>query len=673
MTSRNLLGAALLLSAGLALIAFCVRPLRQARADDLGDGWSVVALPRPRSVTLARVGTFYLCSSAFTLGLVAVHPGAAQFYQDLVARLGLLVYYRPQVTAYAAHVSSALRLVVVANLAAFATVIRAPLARRVAVLANGVLFLALAGVLDSLGCVAAAVVKLPTETAALLGSFFVFTVAIVMMLRLIATTFKVPRPTAVPDLRPGRRAESLLLLVGTLLAVVIVIGAVDLADTLVGQYHPTAFLVVFIGFPLVFDVLLLFLLVATRRARPPHDPTSRPPLTTITPAFNEATTIARTLESIDRAAGRYGGEVTVVLIDDGSQDATVAVASAAMAKFRHARGRLVAAEHGGKAKALNKGLAVATSDIVVRIDADIVVGEDAFSYLPDWFANPAIGVVGALDLPDPRATSFYSRGRLFECLVGFAFARVALQRVDAINCIPGTFTAFRREPARFVGGFVSGMNGEDSDLTMMFGRLGYQVAVDTRVRIYEDVPATLRDFREQRARWNRAGIHVLSRHSPILAASRSPRSWYFYIRAATVRITAVLRPIVFVTGLELSLANPATRAVAPRVLVFYLVAAVPTLVAIVVLALRFGFFRQLLWLPLWLPFTLVRRVVALEALLTLPVRPVGKGLEGLLPRRWPPARPPAAARLAAATRHGGSPRAADARRDPGGHASGHTG
>jgi cellulose synthase/poly-beta-1,6-N-acetylglucosamine synthase-like glycosyltransferase len=656
-TSRGLLGAALLLSAAFTLIAFCVRPLRQARADDLGDGWSVVALPRARSVSLARVGTFYLCSGTFTLGLVAVHPGPVQFYQALIGRLGLLVYYSPQVAAYAAHVSTALRLVVVANLAAFATVIRAPLARRVAVLANGVVFLAFASVLDSLGCVAAALVRLPTETASLLGSFFVFMVAIVTMLRLIATTFKVPRPTAVPDLRQGHRAESLLLLVGTLLAAVIVIGAVDLADTLVGQYHPTAFLVVFIGFPLVFDVLLLFLLVATRRARPPHDPTNKPPITTITPAFNEAMTIARTLESIDRAAGRYGGEVTVVLIDDGSQDTTVAVASAVMAKFRHARGRLIAADHGGKAKALNKGLEVATSDIVVRIDADVVIGENAFLYLPDWFANPAIGVVGALDLPDPRGTSFYSRGRLFECLVGFAFARVALQRVDAINCIPGTFTAFRRAPARFVGGFVSGMNGEDSDLTMMFGRLGYQVAVDTRVRIHEDVPATLRDFREQRVRWNRAGIHVLSRHSPTLAGSRSPRTWYFYIRAATVRITAVLRPIVFVTGLELSLANPATRAVAPRVLVFYLVATVPTLMAIVVLALRFGFSRQLLWLPLWLPFTLVRRVVALEALLTLPVRPVGKSLEALLP---PAVAPQAnmATRLAATAQGRSSPSAA---------------
>ena len=464
MTLHELLGAGWLITTAGVLLVVCERPLHHARTEDAGDGWAIVTLPAPRSVSLARVLTFYVCSSAFTLALVAVHPGPAQLYQGIVGRLGLLAYRSPRVPTYAGHVDAALRLVVVANMAAFAAVLRATVARRAAVIAQAVLFLALSCVLDAIGCDIAALATLPTETASLLGSFFVFIVAIVTMLRLIATTFKVPKPTAIPDLRDRHRTESLLLVVATLMAVVVALAVVDLADTLVGRYHPTAFLVVFIGFPLVFDVLLLLLLVATRRARPPHDPSNRPVITTITPAFNEQTTITRTLLSIDRAAGNYGGEVTVVLIDDGSKDATVAVASAVMAAFRHARGKLVQAEHGGKAKALNKGLQVATSEIVVRVDADVVIGENAFEYLPDWFANPSVGIVGALDLPDPRGTSFFARGRLFECLVGFAFARVALERIDAINCIPGTFTAFRGAAARFAGGFVSGMNGEDSDL-----------------------------------------------------------------------------------------------------------------------------------------------------------------------------------------------------------------
>ena len=46
----------------------------------------------------------------------------------------------------------------------------------------------------------------------------------------------------------------------------------------------------------------------------------------IIPAYNEEENIVRVLESIDVAAGRYGGPVRVVLSNDGSYDATEQIA-----------------------------------------------------------------------------------------------------------------------------------------------------------------------------------------------------------------------------------------------------------------------------------------------------------------------------------------------------------
>lgn len=422
-------GTTLVVVAIALLLGICVRPLRQQRADDSGDGKTFVVLPRPRSVTMARVISFYVYSSVFTLLLVEIKPGPVQLYRDAVGRASSLTFENLQaILPYADHVSAALRLVVVANLAAFSIVVRASVARRLCILSNVALFLVIAILLDALGCAAAARVDLPTETASLLGSVLILFVAVMVTLRLLATTFMVPKPTAVPDLRAHHRSEAVLLVVAAIFAVVAALGLVDLSDTLLARYHPTAFLVAFIGLPLTFDFFFLFLLVTTRSIRPPRCLDRLPPITTITPAFNEQETIARTLESIDRAAGRYRGEVTVVLSDDGSDDATIAVAARVMERFRHAHGRLIAGRHGGKAAALNKALRMAATDIVVRIDADVVIAEDAFTYLPDWFANPSVGMVGALALPDQEADSWYARGRLFECLVGFGFARVALQR-----------------------------------------------------------------------------------------------------------------------------------------------------------------------------------------------------------------------------------------------------
>ena len=311
--------------------------------------------------------------------------------------------------------------------------------------------------------------------------------------------------------------------------------------------------------------------------------------------------------------------------------------------------------------ALNKALAQATDDIVIRIDADVEIAEEALTFVPGWFDDPTVGMVGALDLPNPRLRSWYAKGRLFECLVGFSYARRALQRIDAINCIPGTFTAFRPGPARSVGGFVDGMNGEDADLTMLMGRLGYRVVLDTRIRIYEDVPGSLRDFREQRTRWNRAGVHVFARHAPMRAGGGSARTWFFTLRAATLRVTAVLRPMVFATGVELTLLDPATRSRALEVLVFYLVAQTPTVAVIVVLAIRYGFARRLVWILWWYPFTLARRVIALEGMLTLPTRSGADAGAG-------PDRPPsaAAARRGPERRRSANPSVPDRRRPPSG-------
>ena len=76
------------------------------------------------------------------------------------------------------------------------------------------------------------------------------------------------------------------------------------------------------------------------------------------------------------AAGRYGGPVRVILMNDGSTDAhRSSWPKPAMAGFRHADGQVYDGRHGGKSESLNAALALTTSDLVVRIDADTIIGE----------------------------------------------------------------------------------------------------------------------------------------------------------------------------------------------------------------------------------------------------------------------------------------------------------
>jgi cellulose synthase/poly-beta-1,6-N-acetylglucosamine synthase-like glycosyltransferase len=221
--------------------------------------------------------------------------------------------------------------------------------------------------------------------------------------------------------------------------------------------------------------------------------------------------------------------------------------------------------------------------------------------------------------------------RALETAFQFRFARLGQSLVDGIVVIPGTFTAMRRGPVEEAGGFPVGMNGEDSDVTMQIGRLGYKVVVDPRIRSYEDVPRSPGEFVEQRTRWARAGFHVYARHVPLRVGSAGPRSWFWTLRRgfSWFSIQAGLVAPIFL--LELVLTHPSYRGNLLTGLLLYAAGGGVVLAVSLPYAVRFGFWRSILWAPTWFAFAFLRRIGTLEAAISLPVRPF-------------PARAPAAAR-----------------------------
>jgi glycosyltransferase involved in cell wall biosynthesis len=120
----------------------------------------------------------------------------------------------------------------------------------------------------------------------------------------------------------------------------------------------------------------------------------------VVPAYNEEDNIVRLLRSIDVAAHRYGGPVRVVISDDGSTDSTARLAAQEIPRLRHAQYEILTAPNGGQAAALNRGMAITEAEILIRVDADCVMGEDTLVYSVPWFRDPLIGCVGAMEEPD---------------------------------------------------------------------------------------------------------------------------------------------------------------------------------------------------------------------------------------------------------------------------------
>jgi cellulose synthase/poly-beta-1,6-N-acetylglucosamine synthase-like glycosyltransferase len=324
-----------------------------------------------------------------------------------------------------------------------------------------------------------------------------------------------------------------------------------------------------------------------------------------------------------------------VVSDDGSTDDTATLAQAAIARFRVARGEVLSYPNGGKSAALNRALARTTAQIVGRIDGDCVIGSDALNYTSGWFDDPLIGSVGALMMPRRNTESWFHTMRSLECLFQFGLSRRGQEVVDAMTVIPGTHEAFRREPTVAMGGFVDGMNGEDSELLIQLGRMGFRAVLDPRIRCYEDVPTTTGGFLEQRTRWSRGGIRVAARDSPARTGSAGPRVWVSLVR----RMLSWLSIMLGLTGpLYLGLVGllrPSDRRSVLTVLALYLLAGFLYMAVSVGLAVSYRQWRLLAWIPTWYAFAFLRRVAMLEALISLPVRPLRAGHQYTCPRITP--------------------------------------
>ncbi|MHB8681191.1 MAG: glycosyltransferase family 2 protein [Acidimicrobiales bacterium] len=607
--------------------SFVVLPLRRRYDDDQGDGRALVLLPEPRKVWQGRTLAFVLVFLA--LDIAHIEPiGRAldSGYGHLLARFAGSVLRAPvQIGSSLTGFALGLRYLVVATIFALGLTVQAPLVRRIIILLQAGWYLALVFCVDSMCIVLNVLLHVPVAPAAITGQFIALVIGLVTLLRMVFVNFALPRGTELPfRRRSGSHHSALMLTIATSAFVIAGAGAIALIKAAPARYQSALAVILPLS---LFGIAMLLRTSALHliRMAGPRDPEVgdlRPPVDVIIPAYNEEEWIAETLVAIDVAAGRYGGPVRAIMTDDGSTDRTEQIATEVMGKFRHASGTVVKGHHGGKSAALNMALAESRSDIVIRIDADTTIDEWSIYYSVRWFRDPSLGQVQAMVIPKQKR-SIFAKMRLFECLQRFGFVHRAIQVVDAVNVVPGMFTAFRREPLVELGGFTLGMNGEDADMTLNFSRLGYRTWLDPNVVIYEDVPPTYKEFRQQRIRWSRASLHVFARHAPFrVGGFGTPKVWFTQTQLAVGKLTVPIKLTSIVYVLVIVFLVPSDRVLALRIGAAFLLAYVVAAGVSLVLAGRFGVVKRVPWVVFWGPFVLLRLVFGLEALLSLPPRPV---------------------------------------------------
>ncbi|MDN0198331.1 bifunctional polysaccharide deacetylase/glycosyltransferase family 2 protein [Streptomyces sp. S.PNR 29] len=228
------------------------------------------------------------------------------------------------------------------------------------------------------------------------------------------------------------------------------------------------------------------------------------PVTVLVPAYNEEAGIESTLHSLLASTHPY---LEVIVIDDGSTDQTADLAT----WIDDPRLRVIRQPNSGKAAALNTGLANASYDIVVMVDADTVFEPDALHRLIQPLAHPAIGAVSGNTKVGNRR-GLLGRWQHLEYVFGFNLDRRMFEVLECMPTVPGAIGAFRRDALLGVGGVSEDTLAEDTDLTMALWRAGWRVVYEESAVAWTEVPTTLRQLWRQRYRWCYGTLQAMWKH-----------------------------------------------------------------------------------------------------------------------------------------------------------------
>ena len=228
-----------------------------------------------------------------------------------------------------------------------------------------------------------------------------------------------------------------------------------------------------------------------------------PELSVIIPAHNEAGRILPYLRQIADYFQQHERSYELLVVDDGSTDATAAVVER-FAHYTPPVQLLRLPRCRGKGAAVRHGIQSAAGYLQLFADADGATPIDELTRLEKALAEGADVAIGSRALA-ARLPDFAVHARVYRSLLGFVFnAAVQLSGIRGISDTQCGFKLFRRVVAQELFGYASidGF-GFDLELLHLAQQRGYRIAEvpvnwsdqpGSKVRVLRDGLAMLRDL-----------------------------------------------------------------------------------------------------------------------------------------------------------------------------------
>jgi glycosyltransferase involved in cell wall biosynthesis len=198
-----------------------------------------------------------------------------------------------------------------------------------------------------------------------------------------------------------------------------------------------------------------------------------PALSIVIPAYNEQARLPYTLAEVERFVCDQNLDCEVIVVDNGSTDATSVVIHQAMQRFPALR--LLRTDRRGKGRAVRAGMLAARGAVAVFADADLSWSVEELIRVPALITDETPVVIGSREGYGARRVGEpgyrHLMGRVFNRVV----QAVAVPGIEDSQC---GFKAFQADAARAIFGrqTIDGF-GFDVEVLFLARLLGYGIRV----------------------------------------------------------------------------------------------------------------------------------------------------------------------------------------------------
>ncbi|SEM94028.1 Glycosyltransferase, catalytic subunit of cellulose synthase and poly-beta-1,6-N-acetylglucosamine synthase [Mesobacillus persicus] len=263
------------------------------------------------------------------------------------------------------------------------------------------------------------------------------------------------------------------------------------------------------------------------------------------PAFNEEKTILNCLQGIVNLNYK---NFEAIFINDGSSDQTLELltdyldlrplsrTSSTFTQFERINGFYQSEKHpnifvldkanGGKADALNAGIAYSLRKLVITLDADSILEPNALTVMNQAFEDKKVIAAGGMVQISQGFTGSHVkpkpvfnvpgliRYQIIQYLTDFYLHKTTQAKLKSITVIAGAFGAFQKQALIEVNGYRKTV-GEDLDITLRMHKLikakykKHKLIFVPNACCYTECPENYRGLFSQRFRWQKGFIDCL--------------------------------------------------------------------------------------------------------------------------------------------------------------------